>query len=229
MTLISAQWWLEPKRRPNFLAAKDSASFYVEASTGGQRSGERTEAQRLYNLLEPFKALTHPTYIVGVLVHSVGKHGAAGQPLERWVLNWLDGLDPDDVSACWRRHKPITGRWQQDGWHLDFQPFVVAPPGPRPLLASTTPAGTARFKDGADLMFSLRAKAQRYGTALGAPYLIAVLERPLFDGVHQHRVNALYGGDDGSMRRSDSPGRCGDGSGGPLGPIPTPTFPGCYW
>jgi hypothetical protein len=176
---------------PDFLLSGAGGPFYVEAITIGLSPEKDAEQKRLLTLLDAFLDVTHPTLVLEVGVRSGGPSSPPRAPLVRQVMSWLDGLDISEVWRKWRELDPEMLIWEADGWALEFRPHPVSEPADT-VLGGYYPAGASFVTDGADLKTRLERKSARYGS-LDAPYVIAVLERTLFGGVDEHRMDALYG------------------------------------
>lgn len=186
-------------RRPDFLATKDGHGMYVEARSISPSDAEVADSNRLKQVYDALDQLDSPNFFLWVNVGEQGPRPLPAKPLRRELEQWLETLDPDEVTQQAQDDWDDEGRpaleWARDGWRLHFEVMPKSPeargePGLRPLGAfGGRSAGV--IDDAPSIKRALSRKGSAYGT-LDYPFVVA-LGTYMFDSDHFHVMNALYG------------------------------------
>lgn len=123
----------ETENRPDFKVEGEAGAFYLEAVKVGVPPEKIGEARRLEDVHRVLSEMKISTFRIGLSTYSVGPRPLATRPLRNKLGKWLDGLDPDEVTA--KAELPgRTGfdrlpqfRWKNDEWFLEFHAIPVIP------------------------------------------------------------------------------------------------------
>ncbi|MFI7493157.1 hypothetical protein ACH9D2_00295 [Kocuria sp. M4R2S49] len=186
-------------RRPDFLATKDGHGIYVEARSISPSNADVADSNRLKQVYDALDQLDSPNFFLWVNVGEQGPRPLPAKPLRRELEQWLETLDPDEVTQQaqddWGDEGRPTLEWSRDEWTLHFEVMPKSPeargePGLRALGAfGGRSAGV--IDDAPSIKRALSRKGSAYGT-LAYPFVVA-LGTYMFDDDHFHVMNALYG------------------------------------
>ncbi|MEX5265773.1 hypothetical protein RF640_17285 [Kocuria sp. CPCC 205231] len=186
-------------RRPDFLAIKDGHGMYVEARSISPSDAKVADSNRLKQVYDALDQLDSPNFFLWVNVGEQGPRPLPAKPLRRELEQWLETLDPDEVTQQaqddWDDEGRPTLEWSRDGWGLHFEVMPKSPeargePGLRALGAFGS-RSVGVIDEAPSIKRALSRKGSAYGT-LDYPFVVA-LGTYMFDSDHFHVMNALYG------------------------------------
>jgi hypothetical protein len=168
-------------RKPDFLLTRAAERLYVEAAV--VFSGvvdKRRDGERESWIMDAINRGTSTNFHVGVVAFErLGKNRPRDRDVYQPIERWLDGLDPDDVTAEYERTDefPENSFVFGDAWQVRIRAYPVKPearadPEPGRLLG-TGPVTAGFVDDEQQLRDTLKHKRGAYGS-LDAPFLVAV-------------------------------------------------------
>jgi hypothetical protein len=188
-------------KRIDFLVRRDNDAFYVEATIARRSTAEQGADARRSRIYTAINERVHsPNFMLGIQIESAGDADLPNlRALTQQLQAWLDGLDPDTVTAEYLAHGDLADwTWTDRGWRIEFQAIPMKPSArtdePRQILGSFMDETGGAIHDEVPLLNAFRGKRpNRYGD-LDRPYVIAVCEYPYLMGEEDwHRKNALFG------------------------------------
>jgi hypothetical protein len=183
-------------KKPDFLLARGSDQLYVEAAvvfSGIAEDGRNGPREAwIYDLVN--KA-TSPNFNVGLEFDRLGMLRPKDRELIAPLEQWLNNLDPDEVSAAMDNgDEPPELCLPVRDWGLMFTAHPIKPEyrgKPRNRLLGAYPAYGGFVNDQHKLRKTLNKKAGHYGV-LDKPFIIAVMGMsPFMD--NEDVENALFG------------------------------------
>jgi hypothetical protein len=163
--------------RPDFRLHLGGGSILVEARhvASGPVSGERSVGRDDW-ITGPLDTLWHPHFMVGVRILARGQSQPRHGAVTSGVIEWLDGLDRDEVAGRAVHDLPrfpcCAGDWRFELRALPLKPD--AHNNRRRRLVGIFPAVSGFDKTDTALRAALREKARKYGRP-GQPFVIAPL------------------------------------------------------
>ncbi len=152
--------------RPDFRVHRRDGSFLVEARhvAAGIRCGRR-EVGRDDWITAPLDELAHPNFMVGVRILERAPQRPRRAAVTIGVLDWLDGLDPDEVLVRPVQDRPLF-QGQAGGWRFELKALPVnvkarGREGRR--LVGLYPGSGGYDNTTAALRAALKEKASKYG------------------------------------------------------------------
>ena len=184
------------KGRPDFaIAGAEGNRCYLEANVVIKRRRDSDDPLEV-ELLDPLEvelldaidavAETQSTQI-GVVVSTKGFLNRSHQknPIRRQVREWLESIDPIDLSPADPYHNPRLCI-QRDGWVAELVAIPLSRPSRR--LIQMGPTKTGSLDEGPILTKNLKSKVKRYGT-LDRPLILAINTNNTFtSGQEEHEA-----------------------------------------
>lgn len=179
--------------RPDFRVHGGDLSFLVEARhvAAGIMSGQRQVGRDDW-ITAPLDELTHPNFMVRVKILERESQRPRRAAVTAGVLDWLDGLDPDDLAGPVQDLPRFPGR--AGGWRFELKALPVraeARGRADRRLVGLYPGSGGFDNTTAALRAALKEKASKYGRP-ECPFLLA----PLVTSGHldtEDVVGALFG------------------------------------
>lgn len=167
-------------RRPDFLLAARGPAFHLEATAvlGASVVGDQASAARTAALREAVERIEAPAWFVGLDVQAVGDKTPGRRDVTEPVQRWLDGLDPDAVSALATAGERVPRLILSfDAWRVECGAYPVGADhrgAPDHRVLGSYTEGVDALDDVTPLRRKLKTKARRYGP-LELPFVVAVL------------------------------------------------------
>ncbi|MDR7134514.1 hypothetical protein J2X06_001698 [Lysobacter niastensis] len=192
------------QRRPDFLVTTPLGDeFYLEAVLTAEKGRVVAGARKRIGVVEDALARQpHPDFYVFLSGSGAPKTPPKAAKCLADIHEWLDSLDPDQVTANRESGYPHT-TWSHDGWKLGITAIPLPPE--RRGTSTTLVGGMSTGAHMVDARSSLREavifKAGRYGD-LDRPLLIAANYDSVFLSYHDE-VDALFGDELITLRVGD--------------------------
>jgi hypothetical protein len=180
---------------PDFLVTcPDGSRFYLEAVLASEKSWTNEPAEaRKSGVMNVLSAARHPNFWIDITSEGDPTTQPGGAQLLARTLQWLDGLDVEDISekinASGFDDLPEY-RWQHEDWKLTLKPVPVSPVnrGKTTTLVGAYSAGAGWVNAWEPIANAVKYKGNRYGN-LTAPFLVAVN----VDSFHLDKIDEVQG------------------------------------
>jgi hypothetical protein len=163
---------------PDFLVSKDGTpSCYFECTLAPDPLSDPAEQARKNTVMDALNRVDPGPFIVTMEFGAVGATSPRVSRLRHEVEDWLRSLVKGDQSGLTTPPDSHSSRtWSLDGWTMTFTAYkstwAAKTPGRRGIAGHME--GMRYVDSSGRLRRALSQKANRYGTDLGLPYLIAV-------------------------------------------------------
>lgn len=184
--------------RPDFIVTAPSGDrFYVEAVLATEDRGEDPASNaRMAVVLDQIAKASHPNFLLEIDTEGSPATPPAGKALVREILQWLDGIDPDQVKQqidVFGLKETPTLNWQHENWKMSFRPIPLRPErrGKATTLIGMQGGQAGIVNAWTPIRKAVKYKGGRYGE-LDLPLIVAVNT----DSFHIDRIDemqALYG------------------------------------
>jgi len=167
-------------KRPDFHLTGDAGSLFVEARLVHSGVVDEEEARHVKREAAMFDLINEaydPNFHVGVTFERVGTEQPAVREVAEPLLDWLQGLDPDDeAEALQQGREPASCRIVAREWTIVFEALPISPEhrGKPGRLIGLYPIEGGVINDLEKVREALRTKSTRYEN-FDEPYVIALL------------------------------------------------------
>lgn len=184
--------------KPDFLVkAPDGEEFYLEAVLVAERNElDKGGEIRKGAVFDTLSASPHHNFMIVIDDEGTPKTQPSGKKLLNEIHNWLNTLDPDEISAQIQKAgldsiAPLN--WSHEGWDLQIRPIPISPErrGHSSNLIGMSGIGGGMLDAWSPIKDAVKFKGGKYGQ-LDKPLVIAVN----FDSSFLHRIDemqALFG------------------------------------
>ena len=180
-------------RTPDFLvSAPGGEHFYLEATLANEKREEETEHPLVATTLDVFSKNTHKNFCVIVKTTGVPATQPNQRALLRYVNEWLDSFDPDEIMQREFTAYPET-TWRSGDLELVITAIPLKPDrrGKSSQMLGAFQGDAGWVDPVSGIRTSIRKKGMAYGE-LDLPFVIAVNVEGKF--VHESdEVSALFG------------------------------------
>jgi hypothetical protein len=187
-------------KRPDFLVAGDTCSFYLEAKVLGDDRVDLGRDQRRNKIYHELNAKVHSDdFFVQV---QFDRESARPIPIRRLAdatQIWLNGLDPAKIrkevaAAGPLGTAPLVWEDQRSGWTVTVVPMPKRSSQSGDRVVGLTGGDASYVDDRTPIRKALDEKAHRYGNELDKPFVVGLgILRPFADDMDM--MDALFGDD----------------------------------
>lgn len=186
------------KARPDFLVTTpDKNHFYLEAVLASEITGANGGGDAIKGtVFDALNEVSHPNFLINVMDQGRPTTQPSGKKLAREILNWLNSLDPDEVTSLAERYgfdAMPAYKWEYEDWSVTFRPIPIKVERrgkAKSLIGSAM--GNAGFIDNwTPIRDAVKRKGSKYGE-LDLPLLVAVnMDTFALDEIDE--MQALFG------------------------------------
>ena len=171
------------RTHPDFRMVRDDQVFYLEAVSVGQLPAEIAEVRRLDAVHQILANLQVENFALEVSTYRVGPRPLSTRGLRGALLQWLSGLDPEQVALAAETAVSVgfdrlpEMPWDDDGWSLIFHALPLSEEArgkQRSALGMMGPGEATVVDNVSGIRRVLDSKHGKYGL-LDAPLVVAVL------------------------------------------------------
>lgn len=189
------------RTHPDFRMVRDDQVFYLEAVSVGQLPAEIAEVRRLDAVHQILANLQVENFALEVSTYRVGPRPLSTRGLRGALLQWLSGLDPEQVALAAETAVSVgfdrlpEMPWDDDGWSLIFHALPLSEEArgkQRSALGMMGPGEATVVDNVSGIRRVLDSKHGKYGL-LDAPVVVAGLSNNQYPTRDYEIEQALFG------------------------------------